>query len=172
MSMPELKLPETSDKAYICLSRFDQQGVIEHKNVSDVWVNDHGLLNVKIVGNDALSKPYIEDYAVEDVWGAWLDWPYKYFGNHRGQQRMGPEFFLDVVWNDWDWTEPNGSHRNRRLVNPVKSSIWCDGVTNDDEILIATVAIGFSGHYIIGWVRKNRLRSNNKVKSFHYPSMP
>ena len=171
MSIPELKLPETSDKAYICLSRFDHQGVIEHSNVSDVWVNDHDLLNVKIVGNDALSIPQIESYVVEDVWGAWLDWPYKYFGNHRGQQRMGPEFFLDIVWNDWAWND-RGVIKKKRLVNPPKSSIWCDGVTNDDEILVATVAIGFSGHYIIGWVRKNRIRSQNKVKSFHYPAMP
>ena len=172
MSIPELKLPETSDKAYICLSRFDHQGVITHENVSSVRVSDHGLLDVKIVGNDALFIPRVEAYDVDDVWGVWLDWPYKTFRNSSGVQRMGPEYFYDVVWNDWEWTEPNGSHRNRRLVNPVKSSIWCDNVTTDDEVMVATVNLGFSSHYIIGWVRQNRLRSQNKVKNSHHPSMP
>ncbi len=172
MSIPELKLPETSDKAYVCLSRFDQQGVIVHENVSNIWVNDHGLLNVEIVGNDALYRPHTEDYDVDDVWGAWLEWPIKYFRNSRGLQHMGPEYLYDVVWNDWEWTEPNGSHRKTRLVNPVKSSIWCDNVTKDDVVMVATVNLGYSSHYILGWVRRNRLRSQNQVKNYHHPSMP
>ena len=172
MSIPELKLPETSDTAYICLSRFDQQGIIQHGNVSNIWVNDNGLLNVRIVGNDALYRPHVEEYDVDDVWGVWLGWPYKTFRNSSGVQRMGPEFFYDVAWNDWEWTEPNGSKRKQRHVNPVKSSIWCDNVTKGDDIMVATVSIGYASNYILGWVRQNRLRSQNKVKSFHYPSMP
>ena len=172
MSIPELKLPDTSDKAYICLSRFDQQGIIEHQNVSNIWVNDRGLLNVKIVGTDALYRPHIEDCDVEDVWGVWLGWPYKTYRRSTGLQQMGPEYFFDVVWNDWEWTEPNGSKRNKRLVNPVKSSIWCDNITKDDEVMVATVNLGFSSHYILGWVRRDRIRSQNLVANSHHPSMP
>ena len=172
MSIPELKLPETSDKAYVCLSRFDRRGIIEYRNVSNIWVNDHGLLNVKVVGTDALFSPYIEDYDVEDVWGAWLGWPLKYFRNSSGLQPMGPENFFDIVWNDWEWTEPSGSHRKHRLVNPVKSSIWCDRAQTGPEIMMTELNLGFSSWYIMGWVRKGRAASHKLVENRKHPSMP
>ena len=172
MSFPELKLPETSDKAYICLSRFDQQRVIEHSNVSNIWVDDRGSLNVKIVGTDALYRPHVEDYGVEDVWGAWLGWPHKTYRRSSGIQQMGPENFFDIVWNDWEWTEPNGSHRNRRLVNPAKSSIWCDRAETGPDIMTTIVNIGYTSWYINGWVRKSRTREHNLTANFHFPSIP
>ena len=171
MTFPELKLPETSDKVYLCLSRFDQQGVIVHSNVSSVWV-DNDVLNVKVVGNDALYRPHIEDYAVEDVWGVWLEWPYKTYRRSSGVQQMGPEFFFDVVWQDWEWTEPNGSKRKNRLVNPVKSSIWCDRAETGPEIMTAIANIGYSSWYIIGWVRKGRTRGHSLIANFRHPAMP
>ena len=172
MNIPELKLPETSDKAYVCLSTFETQGIVEHENVSSIWVNEHGLLNVREVGNDALFRPKIEYYGSEVVWGAWLSWPAKYFRNSRGRQPMGPENFFDVVWNDWEWAEPNGSQRKKRLVNPVKSSIWCDRAETGPEIMTTIANLGFSDWYIMGWVRKSRVASHELVKNRKHPSMP
>ena len=172
MNIPELKFPQTSDTAYVCLSRFDQQGIIEHKNVSNIWVNDHGLLNVRIVGNDALFRPYVEDYDVSDVWGAWLGWPYKTYRRSSGIKQMGPEFFFDLFWNDWEWTEPNGSQRKKRLVNPVKSSIWCDRAETGPDIMTTIANLGYSDWYIMGWARKDRVASRELVENRKHPDMP
>ena len=170
--IPELKLPDTSSSAFICLSRFDWQGIIEHKNVSHIWVSDRGLLNVQIVGTDALYRPHVEDYDVESIWGAWLGWPYKTYRRSSGLQQMGPEFFFDVVWDDWEWSEPNGSKRKRRMINPVKSSIWCDRAETGPEIMTTVTNLGYSDWHIMGWVRKSRVRSHKLVANSRHPSMP
>ena len=165
MNIPNLNIPNQAKKAFICLVKSGHQGVLELNSVEKF-----NQVENKLIAYNS-DNEVITSYKPDDVWGAWLEWPDKYFGNHRGQQKMGPEYFFDVVWNDWEWTEPNGSQRKKRLVNPVKSSIWCDNITTDDEVMVATVNLGYSDHYILGWVRHNRLRSQNRVKNFHYPAL-
>ena len=163
MNIPELKLPPPGD-AYLCLSNFQQQGVVELRNVSRITVGDHGVLTVYRGGD-------FDTYEADDVWAAWLGWPIKWVHTKHGMVGGGPVYFLEMVWKDWEWDD-RGTTKKKHLVNPVKSSIWCDETNTDHEIMVCTVNLGHQDWHPIGWARKSRVNSQDRVLNWHHPFMP
>ena len=165
MNIPNLQIPNQTKKAFICLVKNGHQGILELNTVEKF-----NQVENKLIAYNS-NNEVITAYKQDDVWGAWMEWPDKYFGNHRGQQKMGPQYYWNIIWNEWEYKAENGAVVKRYTPNPFKNVIWCDSVTTDDDVMIATVSLGFSSHYILGWVRNNRIRSQNKVKNFYYPAL-
>ena len=165
-SPPELHVPGQKLTAFVCVVSATQQGVVQVENATRTYIESGLLLGVEVDGEGP------EFFNLSHVWGVWLDWPVKYFGNHRGQQRMGPEFFLEMTWTEWEWLDRHGNKMHRYSPVPIVSSIWCDRAQTEPEVMTAETHLGYSDWFITGWAHKNRVARQKLVESFHYPAMP
>ena len=152
-------------KGFLCVVNASHQGVLEHNNVSRIWSDDSRILTVQ-------HDQGVTVYALDHIWGAWLEWPELYYtAHHREQHRRGPEYFLELSWAPWEWTGLHGEDLHHHDNIEHKNSIWCDNTNTDIDPMIAIVRGRHEIGHLIGWVRKNRA-SQRRVDSFHYPDMP
>ena len=152
-------------KGFLCLSNAAYRGVKEYEAVSRIWTDDRRMLAVQ-------HGQGVNLYSMDDVWGAWLEWPELYYtAHHREQHRRGPEFFLELTWKPWEWKGAHGEDLHHHDNIAHKNSIWCDNTNTDIDPMIAIVRGARDTGHLIGWVRKNRA-DQRRVDSFHYPNMP
>ena len=167
-----LAIPDQYLKAWVCVVDAAQQGVVEHRNVSRIWLDDDGLLTVREEPTDALGRPQETYYGLDQVWGAWLDWPHYEFRTKHGMQRRGPTYFLEFTWKPWEWVGHNGARLIRKPSSPIKNSIWCDETNTDADPMTADLIVNARERHCLGWIRKDRVAKQERVLSFHSPFMP
>ena len=167
MNVPDLYVPGQNLTAFLCVVNAQQRGVFQIEDAKRVYVDRTNSALLAIDRADGST----DFWNLSTVWGAWLDWPYKEYRRSSGNQRMGPEYFLEMVWNEWEWIEQGISMRRYSPV-PNESSIWCDRAQTEPEIMTTEANLGYSSWYFTGWARKGRVARHNLVESFHFPSMP
>ena len=171
MKIPELPtLPWESGrpqpvKAWICVVNPNSQGVKEHRNVVSIRSDQDGLLTVD-------HDKAVNIYNLEDVWGAWLQWPYRTFRSSSGETRIGPKYFLEFSFKEFEWLE-HGVLKKTYTPSPKTYSIWCDDSNTDgDPMTTSRLRWDDYNSDCNGWVRANRVRWQKRIQSKHYPNMP
>ena len=158
-------------KVWVCHVSADHQGVIVHDNVialrEEVGFND--IRNLTVWG---VQDTVIHRYPIDEVWGAYMQWPYKTFRTSSGPNQFGPRYLFDFGFNQYEWLQ-NGSIRKRYDPSPPTYSIWCDD-SNTAGPFLTTSRLRWDGYNsdVNGWLRADRVNWHKRLDQFHYPYMP
>ena len=158
-------------KAWVCHVGAAHQGVVELQNVialrEEVGFNDERNLTVWGVQDTPLCR-----YPLEEVWGAWIQWPFKKFPAGAGPSQVGPKYLLNFGFKQYEWVQ-NGSIRKRYDPSPPTHSIWCDDSNTDGPIMTGS-RLRWDDYNadVNGWLRADRVDWQKRVENSHYPSMP
>ena len=135
---PEIHLPGRPLPAWICLDQkwpLASLEIIEHRNVSRIWEDDHGILTVSY-GPDA------SFYEANDVRGAWLDWPISLFLERRESLRE-PRKQMKITWSN--------------VGSQITRSVGYDVLGMDDGLRTARAKVHNGDEYIFGWFRDDKI---------------
>ena len=165
-------------KAWVCHVSASHQGVIAHDKVialrpgtgtreteTDIWP----IPALLVWG---VQDTLLAQYPLDEVWGAWMQWPFKTFRRSSGPERMGPRFFLEFGFKQYEW-EQNGVVRKRYYPSPMTYSIWCDGSDTDAAIMTASrTRWDDYNSDINGWMRAERVSWQKRRANTKFPNMP
>ena len=169
MKFPTLAYPEQPVKAWVCVVNAGSQGVVKHEHVTEIFSLldqvEGGQIQVRTT-----DKVWI--YNLDDIWGAWLDWPHIDVRHKHGNMRRGPEYFLEFKWKPWNWIDKNGAKVVKVMPSRVENSIWCDGSDTDSDPMTTDVFSAERKLIRNGWIRKDRVVKQKRVSNLKYPFMP
>ena len=158
-------------KAWVCLVNATTSGkVLELNDIERIESTTvRGTRKLELSAGDEVKA----SYNLAEVWGAWLQWPYKtYHAHHLEEHRLGPEWFLEFAFAEYEWVQ-NGVTRKRYTPSPQTYSIWCDDAeTGSDPIVALRTRWDGLNKDPIGWFRSDRVRWQKLIRSVHHPDMP
>ena len=167
-------------KAWVCHVSAGHQGVIEHDKVialrpgTGTRETDTDIWPIPALLVWGVQDTLIAQYPLEEVWGAWIQWPYRTIPSIRGEPfQQGPRYLLDFGFDQYEWQAPNGATMKRYNPSPPTYSIWCDDADTGGPIMTGS-RLRWDGYNsdINGWLRAERVNWHKRRDNSKFPNMP
>ena len=159
-------------KAWVCHVSAGHQGVIEHDKVIALR-QEVGFDRIPILIVWGVQDTVIAQYLLEEVWGAWIQWPYRTIPSISAEPyQQWPRYLLDFGFNQYEW-EQNGVVRKHYNPSPPTYSIWCDDSDTGGPIMTGR-RLRWDGNNsdVNGWLRADRVNWRKRRDNSNYPNMP